>query len=336
MRTRRVVVWLLLALVVCASCGRQGDGTASEDAQASDPLPERYRPNVLSSVAVVPRPGSITVTYLGTSMLLFDDGVTQLLVNPLVSRSDGPAARADTKRIDETLRLLQAKRIRAILVADDRIADAIYIARKTGAVLYGPSGALDVARADGMPQRQLASYTPGTTIAVGKFRVEQIASKAAPLPKDASGRTRPGGSSIDFLIRKGSRSILVKSATNFLPGALDHVNADVLFLPTGRLAEQSEYFQDLYYRQTVDQVHPELVIPLQWDDATRPLGRNLVPADGTPEAFDFLFDRLRRDKIKFGLLQGYQTTELFDAKACAFPISAEPLTPAPPRKGARL
>ncbi|UHQ18829.1 hypothetical protein LVB87_11620 [Lysobacter sp. KIS68-7] len=327
MRTRPVVAWLLLALVACASCGRQGHGTtASGAAEDGDPLPERYRASLLSSVGVVPRPGSITVTYLGTSMLLFDDGETQLLVNPRVSRSAGSTT--DGKRIDETLKLLQANRVGAIFVAGegDRVGDAIYIARRTGATLVGPSAALDVARANGVPQQQLAPYMPGSTIKAGKFRVEQIASKAAPLPKDASGRTHPGGSSVDLLIRKGSRSILVKSSANFLPGALDHVNADVLFLPTGGLAEQSDYFQDLYYRQTVDQVHPKLVVPLQWDDATRPLSRKLVLADGTPAAFDFLMGRLQQDKIRFGLLQGYHTTELFDAKSCAIPLSAEPVT----------
>lgn len=328
MRVHPVVGWWLLALVACAACGRHGDGTAVPGgADAGAPLPERYRATLLPSVGVVPRPGSITVTYLGTSMLLFDDGETQLLINPRVSRSSGSST--DAKRIDETMKKLQANRVAAIFIAgaEDRVEDAIYIARKTGATLVAPNSALDVARARGVPQQQLAPYLPGGTIKAGKFRVEQIASKAAPLPKDASGRTHSGGSSVDLLIRKGSRSILVKSATNFLPGALDHVNADVVFLPTGGLAAQSDYFQDLYYRQTVDQVHPKLVVPLQWEDATRPLSRNLVLADGTPAAFDFLISRLQRDKIQFGLLQGYQTTELFDAKSCAIPVSAEPLTP---------
>lgn len=328
MRTRDAVAWLLLAVLACAACQRHSDGTSAFGAadtaeDTGDPIPERYRENVLKSVSVQPRPGSITVTYLGTAMLLVDDGETQLLINPRVSRSTDADTRADDTRIDETLHLLQANRLRAIFLAgaNDRIRDAAYIAHRTGATVYGPSASLEVARADGVPQQQLTAYMPGGTIKVGKFRIQQIASKAAPLPKGKSGRTRPGGSSTDFLITKGARSILIKSSTNFLPGALDHVNADVLFLPTGGLAEQSEYFQDLYYRQTVDQVHPELVIPLQWDDATRPLSRKLRLAEGTPAAFDFLIDRLRQHRIKFGLLQGYQTTELFDAKSCAVPIS---------------
>src|SRR6476659_5020010 len=131
MRMRPVVAWLLLTLVACAACQRHGDGTSAFGAadtaeDTGDPMPERYRENVLKSVSVQPRPGSITVTYLGTAMLLVDDGETQLLINPLVSRSTDADTRADDARIDETLHLLQANRLRAIFLAgaNDRIRDA--------------------------------------------------------------------------------------------------------------------------------------------------------------------------------------------------------------------
>src|SRR6478735_3983388 len=111
MRMRPVVAWLLLTLVACAACQRHGDGTSAFGAadtaeDTGDPIPERYRENVLKSISVQPRPGSITVTYLGTAMLLVDDGETQLLINPRVSRPAGPATPVDAKRIDETLHLL--------------------------------------------------------------------------------------------------------------------------------------------------------------------------------------------------------------------------------------
>ncbi|MGO4552087.1 hypothetical protein AB4059_13445 [Lysobacter sp. 2RAF19] len=326
MRTREIAACLLLTLMALAACQRHGDGTsASGAADEGDPIPQRFRVNVLKPVSVVPRPCSFTVTYLGASMLLVDDGQTQLLINPFVSRATDATTRADDARIDETLETVQATRLKAIFLAgaNDHIRDAAYIAHRTGATVYGPSASLEVARADGVPQQQLAAYIPGGAIEVGNFRIAPIASMAAPVPKDTSGRTPPGGSATDFLIRRGTRSILVKASTNFVPGALDHVNADVLFLPTGGLAEQSDSFQDQYFRQTVDQVHPELVIPLQWDDTARPLSHKLRLAEGTPAAFDFLIDRLRQHRIKFGLLQGYQTTELFDAKSCPAPLTPQ-------------
>jgi L-ascorbate metabolism protein UlaG (beta-lactamase superfamily) len=323
MNTRAVVAMMFGTLLACSACGRVGEGTAEADA-----LPKRFHGDMLPSTGTVPKPGSVTVTYLGTSMLLIDDGNTQLLLNPLLSRPIDPAnaARPNAASIDAAMKQTHAGRIKAIFVsqADNRLSDATYIARKTGATLYGPDAALAAGRADGVPEDQLVAYKPDTTIAVGKFRIKQIASKAAPTK---TGKPGTAGASSDFLISKGSKSLLVKSSTNFLPDALDHVNADVLFLATDALAEQTEFFQDLYYRQTVGQVHPELVIPLHWEDARRPLSRELMPSEGTPAAFDFLSARLQQDKIKFGLLQGYQTTELFDVRSCAVPMSAaaEPL-----------
>lgn len=313
------VACLVLLLAICAACGREG--------AADTPLPSRYQSSVLPSAAPVARPGSITATYLGTSALLIDDGATQLLFDPVLSRPVAPAntrPRTDTARIDDTIALLQANRIKAIFVsqASNRIGDATYIARKTGATLYGPVAAIDMARAEGLPQKQLAKHDPGATVQVGKFRVQQFASKAAPSNAKTGGPQSVGASS-DFLITKGSKSLLVKSAANFIPDALNHVNADVVFLATGNLAEQTPFFQDLYYRQTIGHLHPDLVIPLQWEDPTEPVSRNLEPSESTPAAFDFLSARLAQDKIKFGLLQGLQTTELFDAKSCAVPMLPE-------------
>ncbi|HET6434975.1 MAG TPA: hypothetical protein VFG18_04635 [Xanthomonadaceae bacterium] len=339
MDARATVTWLLAATVACAACSRQGDEATAR--VAADPL-HAYRAHLLPAEPLRPKPGSINATYLGGAMLLFDDGDTQFLIDPFLGTrgandarpgrtaipflgplgaDDAPDHRA---RIDEAFGRIRAERLQAIFVAggDARITDAAYIARRTGARLFAPGRLLERARAAGVPQRQLVVFGPGTTARVGKFRIEQIASRPTPPPQDeaADGAAQGGGNAADFLIRKGSRSILVKPAANFIPGALDHVNADVLFLATESLAGQSDFFRDLYYRQTVGQVHPELVIPLHWDDASQPSGRMLAPADDTPAAFDFLIARLKQDGIRFGLLQGYQTTELFAVHSCAIPV----------------
>lgn len=327
MDARATLAWLLAAAMACAACSRNGDDDKAVAARA-DPL-RPYQANLLPADPLTPKPGSINATYLGGAMLLFDDGETQFLIDPFLSAPAGGGrgdARPDQARISEFLARVRADRLKAVFVAgsDERLRDAADIARRTGASLFASDRLLERARAAGVPERQLVSYWPGTTARVGKFRIEEIASKPTPsLPRggSASGRAHGVGSAADFLIRKGSRSILVKPSANFIPGALDHVNADVLFLATESLAGQSEFFRDLYYKQTVGQVHPELVIPLQWDDATRPLRSDLAPARDTPAAFDFLIARLKQDGIRFGLLRGYQTTELFSVRSCAIPVA---------------
>lgn len=318
MSTRVFVTWLLAALMACAACTRES-GDTSEAARIEPPL-RPYQGNLLPADGLTPRPGSINATYLGSSMLLFDDGETQLLIDPLLTRPVGdtrpPTTTPDQARIDEALKRIRAVRLKGIFVAgsDERVRDAAYIARKTGATLFASDQLLEIGRADGVPEHLLVSYWPGTIARVGKFRVEEFASKATPPPQGnpANARSRSVGSSADFLIRQDGRSMLVKTSANFIPDALEHANADVLFLATQSLASQSDFFRDVYYKQTVGQVHPALVIPVQWDDTTQPLSGDLAPAPDTPAAFDFLISRLRTDRIRFGLLQGYHTTELFD------------------------
>jgi hypothetical protein len=57
------------------------------------------------------------------------------------------------------------------------------------------------------------------------------------------------------------------------------------------------------------------VIPIHWDNFFRPLGENLEPLgkaiDDIPAGFDFLIDRLKADKIQFGIMKGYQSVMLF-------------------------
>lgn len=319
MRTLAAIA-VLLASVAVGGCARKG----GSDVPSGTRLLQPYQGSLLPSDPLAPTPGAINVTYLGASTLLFDDGETQVLVDPFISEGGTAGTSPDRALIDVTLKQVNASRVRAILVSrmDDRIRDATYIARKTGATLFGATPVLAAGRADGIPANQLASSLAGAIAKVGKFRIEEIASRPAPAPKGRPAAVRgehASGYAADFVLRKGSRSILVKPSANFIPGALHHVDADVLFLATGTLGEQTPFFQDLYYQQTVGETHPGLVIPIQWDDPTQPLSRTLAPTTVTTAAFDFLMPRLRKDKIRFGLLQGYQTTELFSVRSCAIP-----------------
>jgi L-ascorbate metabolism protein UlaG (beta-lactamase superfamily) len=102
---------------------------------------------------------------------------------------------------------------------------------------------------------------------------------------------------------------------NYIEGALDKVKADVLFLGTGGLGNQTDEHRKKLYAETVKKVQPKLVIPIHWDNFFRPLGDKLelpgVAIDDGSVAFDFLIDQLKTDKIRFGILQGYHSTELF-------------------------
>ena len=136
-----------------------------------------------------------------------------------------------------------------------------------------------------------------------------------PLKQPASFRDYKEGGSFDILIKRGGHTMLVKPSANYVEGALDKVRADVLFLGTATLGKQTKKVQDAIYDQTVKKVQPQLVVAIHWDNFFLPLDEHLEMLgkfiDDIPAGFDYLIDRLKTDKIPFGLMQGYQSVILF-------------------------
>ena len=89
----------------------------------------------------------------------------------------------------------------------------------------------------------------------------------------------------------------------------------MLFLGTATLGRQDKKDQDAFYDQTLKKVRPKLVVAIHWDSFFLPLDDRLEMfgklIDDIPAGFDYLIDRLKTDKIHFGLMQGYQSVLLF-------------------------
>ena len=278
------------------------------------------------------------VTFLGTTTLLFDDGETQIMIDGFFSRPSLLKAagkmETDTKIVDAVLKKAKVERLKALFVAHshyDHAFDAATVVQKTQAKLLGSASTLNIGRGGELKDEQMELYDPGKELTVGKFTVTVFKGKHSapvkginddlgqtidkPLKQPATFKDYKEGGSFDFLIQRGDRAILVMPSCNYVEGALDKVRADVLFLGTGSLGKQTREFQDAYYDNTVKKVKPQLVIPIHWDNFFQPLSDHLVfpgpLVDNGPAAFDFLIDRLKTDKIPFGILQGYQSAVLF-------------------------
>jgi L-ascorbate metabolism protein UlaG (beta-lactamase superfamily) len=335
MRTRILAAVVLLA------------GVGGADAPAGEI--DRYRPYSLSDDRP-PKEGAVTVTFLGTTTLLFDDGETQVLIDGFFSRpSLLTVARGkietDTKAVDAALKRARIDHLKAVFVAHshyDHAFDVAYVVRKTKAKLYGSASTLNVGRGGEVGEEQLALFEPKKEVKVGRFTVVVLESKHTPalkgvnddigetidkpLKQPAAARDYKEGGSFDFLIKHGELTALVKPSTNYVAGALDEVRADVLFLGTAALGVQSDEFRKAYYEETVAKVRPRLLIPIHWDNFFTPLSDKLdapaKPLDDLVTGFDFLIDRLKADKIKFGILQGYQSAAL-SGKGSAVPEKRE-------------
>ncbi len=285
----------------------------------------------------------VKVTFLGTSTLLFEDSHgTQLMVDAFLSRPGmipvliNRSLPTATERVEAALERAAVKRgmLKAVLVTHshyDHAQDLVYIARATGATVYGSQSTLNIGRGGGLSETQMKVFTPGVPLPIdAHFTVIAYKSRhspATPLNDDlgvpidqplcqpAGRKDFTEGGTFDVLIRHGQHSILVKSGANYVYGGLDGVHAEVLFLGTARLAKQCSCFADRLYEQTVGVVHPRLVIPVHWDDffseLSDQLSMSMRVVDDVPGAFRWLRGRLQQDGIRFGIMQGYQSVILF-------------------------
>lgn len=292
-----------------------------------------------------PRECEIKVTYFGTSTLLFDDGTTQILVDGFVTR---PSVRkviftrlsTDKELVTSLVREERIDRLGAMFVTHshyDHALDVVEIikaaelrkADRKPVMLYGSASTREIARGGGLAEGQIGLFKPGTTMTAGEFKVDVFISKHSP-PTPAFrdigavierplrqpvffDEYREGGT-YDVLITHGKHTILVKAGANYIEGMLDGIHADVLFLGIGQLGVQCCDFQSGLYVHTVRALHPDLVIPIHWDNFFKPLSRHLPPArlkDDIPGALEFLSGKLQQDGIRMGLMQGYQSIILF-------------------------
>ncbi|MBR3003806.1 MAG: MBL fold metallo-hydrolase, partial [Lachnospiraceae bacterium] len=229
------------------------------------------------------------ITFLGTTTLLFDDGTDQILFDAHVTR---PSLKKyifgrelpNTAMADEIIRLHRIDRLKAIFVSHshhDHVMDAPYIAKKCGAVIYGSSSALNVARGGGVPEEQLVEFKAEDTFAVGNYKIKVIASIHSkptilnndlgqtidtPLVQPAKLRAYKEGGSFDFYVETPEKSYMIRPSFNYIEGQMDGFHADVLFLGVAGLAKADAPTKAKFFAETVEKVAPQLVIPLHWDN----------------------------------------------------------------------
>ena len=236
----------------------------------------------------------VKITYFGTTMLLFDDGETELLFDCHVTRPSIPKylfGKLDTDRevADRVLDEFDFSRLKGIFISHshhDHVMDAPYFAKHTGAVIYGSPSTLNVGRGNGVDEDHLRSFDDSMEYHVGDFHIQvipSIHSKAHWFNNDL-GQTinRPitmpigkmafkEGGSVDFLVTHGEKKYLIRPSYNYLEGQLDDIRADVLFLGIGGLSKDTPERRKQFFIETVDKSEAKVVIPVHWDNFFKPL-----------------------------------------------------------------
>lgn len=256
---------------------------------------EAYRARGYPVPAEAPAPGALTATWFGVTGLLLRDGAHAVMVDPFFTRPPGLLNLAlnreiapDPALIRQWLARAGVTHLDAVMVSHshyDHGMDAGVVADLTGAVLLGSASTANIGRGAGLPEAQIRVIRPGEPMLYGPFNITFIESRHAgatggaptgeiiePLIPPAHYLDYRLGAAYSILIAHPEGTVLHHGSANFVPGALDRYRADVVFLGIALISDL-----DAYLGGVVDAVGAKRIMPVHWDDFTRPLDKPLLP-----------------------------------------------------------
>lgn len=239
----------------------------------------------------------VTVTWLGVSTLLFDDGDTQLLIDGFISRPTltdillGRDVSNDVPTINAVMHDYGMRRLAAIIPVHshfDHAMDIGAIANRSSASILGSESSANIARGSGVPEDQILVVEHGQLYEFGQFSVALFEVPHAPIawrgttPMPGSvdeplqlpapiAAMREGGS-YSIVISHPQGTALVQGSAGFTSGLLDDVPADVVFLGVGMLESLGRDHAEQYWQALVTATGASRVIPIHFDDFTAPFG----------------------------------------------------------------
>ena len=244
--------------------------------------------------------GGLSATWLGVTTVLIDDGETQILIDGFFSRpslADGLLRRPvdnDAATINYALHEYGIRRLAAIIPVHshfDHAMDVGAVARRSKASVLGTESTANIARGAGVPEEQLMVAT-GEAYEFGLFSVRLIPSRHGPIgwrgsvPLDGTidePLTLPAplhsmrlGAALTIVIEHPQGTILVQGSSGFVEDALQGVQADLVLLCSYGLSSLGREYAETYWQQMVTTTGASAVMPMHFDDFTRPFGE-VVP-----------------------------------------------------------
>jgi L-ascorbate metabolism protein UlaG (beta-lactamase superfamily) len=254
----------------------------------------------------------VILKYLGTAGWEITDGSVVLLIDPYLSRINGPpppgggsghSMAADTRRaygwddvVPPDVAAIDSHIQRAdfVLVTHthyDHVMDVPHIALKTHAAVIGTESTENVMRAYGVPEEQLITVRGGEDYQFGTFSLKVIPSIHSPLDHKRyfssatapSGmkapltldQMHPEGGTLAYLIRIHGHQILAFGGMNYIEREIVGLQPDVALIGAG--ASRKEIY-DYSGRLMRDLNFPAIVMPTHWDNFLAPYGASQQPA----------------------------------------------------------
>ena len=249
----------------------------------------------------------LRVTFLGTTVLLFDDGKDQVLFDAHLTRPSikhflrGELVATNRNLCDEIIKNHHMDRLRAIFISHthhDHVMDAPYISNRCGAEIYGSESAKNVAIGGKVAKKRITVFEEGDTYTIGDFKITVIKALHSkptiindnigmpieePLLQPVALWKYYEGGSYDFYVEHGDKKILIHPSFNYIEGKLQGFEADTIFLGVAGLGRATKEEEEKYFAETVETTKARLVIPVHWDNFFAPLNE---PVMEMPEYVD--------------------------------------------------
>jgi L-ascorbate metabolism protein UlaG (beta-lactamase superfamily) len=266
------------------------------------------------------RDSKVILRWLGTAGWEISDGATVILIDPYLSRINGPrppgagsagsAIPGDTRQLygwddpavpDEAVVDAHIQRASFILVTHthyDHVLDVPHIALRTHAMVVGTESTENVLRAYKVPEEQLITVRGGEDYEFGTYSLKVIPSLHSPLDHKhyyssaktpegmkaplSLGQMSPEGGTLAYLVRFHGHQILAFGGMNYIEREMEGLKPDVVLM--GAAASHREIY-DYAGRLMRALSFPPLVIPTHWDNFFVPYGGSQQPAIEAVQSF---------------------------------------------------
>jgi len=239
----------------------------------------------------------VTVTWLGITTLLFDDGETQILVDGTFSRPSAldialmRPVMSDIANINYVMDEFRIDRLAAIVPVHshfDHAMDVGRVANRSTALVMGSESTANIALGAGVPVDQFQILASGESRVFGKFEITLLESRHVPVgfadggwpsgvidePLEQPARVWSwrSGETYSVLISHPDGRALIQGSAGILDGMLEGRSADAVFLSVAGLAARGRDYTRRYWEQTVRATGARAVFAVHYDDFTRPFG----------------------------------------------------------------
>jgi L-ascorbate metabolism protein UlaG (beta-lactamase superfamily) len=260
---------------------------------------------------IAPTLDAVTVTWLGVTTLLFDDGETQILIDGFISRPSifdivfRQSIDSDAAKINYVLDEYRMRRLAAIIPSHshyDHAMDIGAVANRTSASILGSESSAQIARGAGVPEDQIVVASSDASYEFGRFTVTLIDSTHAPigfggsvpfsgtidapLSTPAPVSAWHEGSNYTIVVSHPHGTTIVQTSAGYRQGALDGVSADVVMLGVALLEGLGRDHAEKYWQALVTTSGAAHVFPIHFDDFSQPFGKTLL----YPQALDDFVD----------------------------------------------